>query len=322
MTQRWFENEDPTRRVEGGGIGVLYDSGSQTIVGLNIGYISTEGTELVSVLRQCNSVRFSLSGSYLDANITSRRSKDSYMNFVIDPPVYFSSGSLFSLLATGSLSEEGTSYISSSSDVILVPYLSVSFYYSDYNPLQNVVVLNQKDVTKQVVDNRMNQVVPTNLEAIISGSAEKAQVQFSNYTKLGTVAGRYEGTKLTSVKSLYLGNKQLFVNQVSDIQCTSEKDNPVLTLYSFMGSIHPTGSIPEAIWDTSLSAREYITLYLGTEEVGEGNSVNYLPVSGSVLYTNEVGNRFARVTNRMVFSVDSGFLYTTNELGRVHHIDR
>ena len=82
---------------------------------------------------------------------------------------------------------------------ILEPYLSIpNFYNSDQNALLNDVQHERTSLIYEDVDYSTGLLVPTNFEAIISGSATKAAVQDSNYTTKRHIIPRYEGSKTTS----------------------------------------------------------------------------------------------------------------------------
>jgi len=88
---------------------------------------------------------------------------------------------------------------SSCSLAILQPYITTpNFYNSDENALLNDVSENQTSFQWYDVDYTSGLLVPSNFDAIISGSALKAQVQDSNYTSKGWTNARYNGSKNTS----------------------------------------------------------------------------------------------------------------------------
>jgi hypothetical protein len=83
--------------------------------------------------------------------------------------------------------------------VILEPYITVpNFYNSDQNALLNSIQNERTSLIYEDVDYSTGLLVPTNFEAIISGSATKAAVQDSNYTTKRHIIPRYEGSKTTS----------------------------------------------------------------------------------------------------------------------------
>jgi hypothetical protein len=88
---------------------------------------------------------------------------------------------------------------SSCSFAIIEPYITIpNFYNSDQNALLNDVQHERTSLIYEDVDYSTGLLVPTNFEAIISGSATKAAVQDSNYTTKRHIIPRYEGSKTTS----------------------------------------------------------------------------------------------------------------------------
>lgn len=83
--------------------------------------------------------------------------------------------------------------------VTFTPYLlDIQFGFSEYNALFGNAQENRKS-TYIVESNRVeDSVLPTNWEAIISGSAAPATIQDSLYEDSGWIRGRYDGTKIRS----------------------------------------------------------------------------------------------------------------------------
>jgi hypothetical protein len=83
--------------------------------------------------------------------------------------------------------------------VILEPYITTANYdNSDYNPLINNAVNIRKSIIYQDIDYSQGALVPVNFNLLISGSAQKAEVQDSNYTLARHINPRYNGSKTTS----------------------------------------------------------------------------------------------------------------------------
>jgi hypothetical protein len=79
------------------------------------------------------------------------------------------------------------------------PYITEpNFYNSDQNPLLNDVSENSTSKFHQDVDYNTGALTPTNFNLLISGSAQRAQVQDSNYSTKRHIIPRYEGSKSTS----------------------------------------------------------------------------------------------------------------------------
>jgi hypothetical protein len=87
----------------------------------------------------------------------------------------------------------------SSSIVIFDPYVS-DFDYNDYNALINNAETPQTSVFFMDIDYSQNPVIPINQSLILSGSADRAQVQDSNYTSQAWSNIRYNGSKTNSYR--------------------------------------------------------------------------------------------------------------------------
>ena len=83
--------------------------------------------------------------------------------------------------------------------IIPEPYITEpNFYNSDQNPLINDVSENVTSKFHQDIDYNTGALTPTNFDLLISGSAQRAQVQDSNYSTKRHIIPRYEGSKSTS----------------------------------------------------------------------------------------------------------------------------
>lgn len=81
---------------------------------------------------------------------------------------------------------------------VLEPYSSENFNNSDYNALLNNSEEDRINDFFMDVDYSTNARIPVNYQAIMSGSAERARVQYSNYTTTGWTNARYTGCENTS----------------------------------------------------------------------------------------------------------------------------
>jgi hypothetical protein len=114
---------------------------------------------------------------------------------------YFGSNTFY--LPTASFTMGFDQYITSSSDingnlVVLQPYLTENFQYSDYNVLAGNATDSRPDSFYMDVDYSSNQTIAVNENAILNGSATKATVQASNYSTAGVINSRYVGKELQS----------------------------------------------------------------------------------------------------------------------------
>jgi hypothetical protein len=101
----------------------------------------------------------------------------------------------FQFLVTQSVNTQ-----SSTTDiVVLEPYVDEIFDGSDCNVLQNNVDINRFDGFFMQMDFTSGSILPQNQQAIINGSAIRAQVQPWNYTYSSQVIGRYAGREQNAI---------------------------------------------------------------------------------------------------------------------------
>jgi hypothetical protein len=82
---------------------------------------------------------------------------------------------------------------------VLEPYIDEKFKGSDCNVLQNNVVLNSPNAFYMVVDYTNGSIIATNQQAILNGSATRAQIQNWNYTYASQISGRYIGREQNAI---------------------------------------------------------------------------------------------------------------------------
>ena len=106
----------------------------------------------------------------------------------------------YRIIYTGSLTQVDLPTIVNPVDTYLDPNIYSPYPYpnSDYNPLINNAVIDRVSDHFQDVDYATNQLVPVNFQRIISGTAEPAAVQDSNYTSYQYSGIRYWGSKNTT----------------------------------------------------------------------------------------------------------------------------
>lgn len=83
--------------------------------------------------------------------------------------------------------------------VVLEPYVDENFDNSDCNVLQNNVDINRFDGFFMEMDFTSGSILPQNQQAILNGSAMRAQVQPWNYTYSSQVIGRYSGKEQNAI---------------------------------------------------------------------------------------------------------------------------
>ena len=195
-------------------------------------------------------------------------------------------------------------FVQMPSEIIFNPYISTAFNNSPDNPiLSNATVLRKANYIQQV-DRNEDPIQPTNLAQILLNQATPAEIQDSNYTTAGIVNARYVGSKLTS--GSVPGN------------------DPALGLVGIRASLHPPGSNFLKIKDINLSDRAVQQIYFSpqvTNLVAGGKTRTYsgnksFPTVGNLVYLEE-GNRFIRVSNRDIYSIDENKMHSTNNLGSI-----
>jgi hypothetical protein len=282
------------------------------IQGLSVPDRSKEGINIAAALREVNALRLDFTEGQLSLRITGRRKKNGYFYYLVDPISVNTYPTSF-----GPSSEP----IVEDSNFVFVPYVQSSFNNSDYNPLINNSVGSKVNSTTQVVDRFASQATPTNMTAILNQKAEPAEIQNDAYTKIGYVNSRYNGTKLTSARTVTEPNKHKFTDKT--ISGSVSGNEPALGFRSIEGSIHPIDSQNTTIRE--LSERELVDVYFNTillfsppsgSTVSVWNYPNY-PDNNNFLYTSE-GNKMNRVVNSKVYSTNNNTIYTVNEAGNVN----
>jgi hypothetical protein len=114
-------------------------------------------------------------------------------------PLALSGGSNVSLIKQlkFELSQSVTPFNGSSSLVIFDPD-AINFDYNDYNPLLGNAETPQYSTIWMDVDYSQNPLTPTNFGLIISGTADRAFVQDSNYSSKAWSNLRYNGSRTNS----------------------------------------------------------------------------------------------------------------------------
>jgi hypothetical protein len=87
-----------------------------------------------------------------------------------------------------------------SSSLIMFSPDQINFDYNDYNPLLGNAEVPQYSTVWMDVDYSQNPLVPINFELILSGTADRASVQDSNYSSKAWSNLRYNGSRTTSYR--------------------------------------------------------------------------------------------------------------------------
>lgn len=195
-------------------------------------------------------------------------------------------------------------YMQVPSEIIFNPYISTVFSNSPDNPiLSNATILRKANYIQQV-DRNEDPIEPTNLNQILLNQATPAEIQDSNYSISGIVNARYAGSKLTS--GSVPGN------------------DPALGLVGIRASLHPSGSNFTKIKGINLSDRQVQQVYFSTQvtntiaggKVRSFGGNKSFPTATNLLYVEE-GNRFVRISNKDIYSIDEDKMHSTNNLGTI-----
>lgn len=278
-----------------------------TVKGITMPVVSKNNKRIEPALKEVTEFRFNFNGQIIKSSILGRQKRRGYYFFQLADFV------INELPAT--LDFDGN-VIYDNSEFVFVPYVAVSFINNDYNVLLSNSARSKLSDTRQVVDRNTNAAIPSNLIAILSQSAEPAEIQNCSYTKIGLISSRYEGTKTTKAGPLYEFNYDILQSKV--LSRAIPGNDPALALKEFRGSIHPSDSSNATIKAIQLSDRDIINIFFNTELSGSHPNKTYsnFPQVGSFL-EEEQGTRFVRAVNSKIYSIDKGTIFTTDELGRV-----
>jgi hypothetical protein len=149
-------------------------------------------TYIEGVLEQIDSVKFMFNEQQYQLNIISRvyyPASNPFLYYVVEP-VYIAD--IF----------DANQFIPSETEVTFTPYLQdIQFGFSQFNPLISNAEVNRKSNNKMTSDRLERAITPTNLDALLELTAEKASVQDSLYTDTGWVNARYNGSQTSAKES-------------------------------------------------------------------------------------------------------------------------
>lgn len=335
MTELDFINIDPTAAYSDN-INVFYSSSVLTgtsYADLTLGRVAFTGItipfkyiskniDLQQTILQAENITFKYSNAgdingkkNITANIIERVRRSNYF-FIRLQPVFLEKSQFTSNIPLGDGINQTQfnstvdpqfhfiQYVQVPSEIIFNPYISTVFNNSADNPiLSNATVLRKANYIQQV-DRNEDPIQPTNLVQILLNRATPAEIQDSNYTTAGIINARYVGSKLDS--GSVPGN------------------DPALGLVSIRASLHPSGSNFTKIKGVNLSDRQVQQVYFTpqvTTSIAGGKTRVYggnksFPTSPNLLYVEE-GNRFVRISNRDIYSIDEDKMHSTNNLGTI-----
>ena len=276
-----------------------------TIQGVAIPNISKEGVDISSALREIQTLRFDFTEGQVSTRIVGKQKKTGYFYYLVEP---IQVDTYPTQIGPGGETEFRDS------EFVFVPYVQTSFNNNDYNPLINNSEGSKVNSVAKQVDRNSSQSNPTNLSAILNGSAAAAEIQNCSYTKVGLITGRYNGTKSTSAPTQTEFHKQRFTDLITSRGI--EGNEPALAFTTFKGSLHSLDSPNNII--TSVIERKEQDLYFNSTLILSGSTFTYpnFPIVGSFVYKSD-GNKKVRVVSQKIYGIEDGSIYTVTETGEV-----
>lgn len=177
VTIEQFRNSPPLSEE------ILIFESSSVVQALNVSTTTCEGISVGDSLDKLNTIILNIGSEEYIINVLNTIPKAGYYSLVIEP---------FSISSTADIPTCTLTYL-------LPGTQEVGFNNSDYNAIiSNATDIRTAQAKIYEVDRKSNQAIPSNLDSIISGSANIASIQDSFYTDTGLSRARYEGTETTS----------------------------------------------------------------------------------------------------------------------------
>lgn len=277
-----------------------------TISAISIPFTDLNKNNLTSPLKEVTSFKFDFGGERVETKVIGKQQKNEYVYFSLTPITV-------NALPT---SERGSNKVELKSEFNIFPYFESDFFNSDFNPLQGNSSALLANSSAQVVDRNTSQNNPTNLQAVLDGTAKQAEIVDSFYETAGLVNGKYRGVKLTNASSFMSGSKEALTRHVLNNGISGSE--PALAFKHFDGSQHPDDAITATI--KTLNDRERENIYFNSEISGSGTSMTYpsFPYLGSIIYLeSEDSGRFRKAASAKLYSVEQDKVFTTNISGVV-----
>lgn len=223
---------------------------SNEVLAINISSTACEGISVGDPLNELTGLILNIGGVEYNITVLNTIPKGSYYTLNIVP---------FTVTSTDNIDQCTLTYL-------FPGVVEVGFNNSDYNALISNAIETRRSQTQIFdVDRKSSLSRPSNLNAIISGSAVAAEVQDSFYSSVGITNGRYTGTK-TSVLDYGVEssiNLSLFdaasypINTSDNNICSQSLSERTIEVFGFDSSGNPnvspdtlpTGSYPAAFHD-------------------------------------------------------------------------
>lgn len=271
------------------------------IVGISIPFQDDNNIKLESALKEVTELRFDFTEGVVTPKVLERQRRDGFFYLRLQKTFVNSLPPVIDTLAAGTAAEQDI-YRYDDSEFVFVPFFEIGFNNNDSNPLINNSNRSKTNAIRQVVDRTSDAANPTNLDAILTQTAQPAQVQNCSYTKSGLINGRYLGTKLTS--GSVVGN------------------DPAISFREIGASIHLLDASPTAIRNINDNARLVKQVYFNPLLSGShpNKAVQTFPSGSNFLYE-EQSRRFIRLASKKVYIVEKDQVITTDESGVAISVD-
>jgi hypothetical protein len=127
--------------------------------------------------------------------------------------------------------------------VILLPYVPSLYYNSDYNALLNNATVISNAANVQKLNYSTNPLIPDNIGAVLTNTAEKAEVQELLYSSPGLVSSRYAGQQLVgaSINTYTKGDKSYGKTPVL------EHTTPYFCVFDYVSGFSPEHNQANAV---------------------------------------------------------------------------
>jgi hypothetical protein len=196
----WFDdggltNPGNTRTITPGKFQTFFDANKTNgVKWIKINRVDNNGLDRSDLISQATTLSFEFLNGFKTYNIATIQEQTYGYLLGIGP---YAPGSMNNF-NTGSVNTLVFLSVTSGSTIFnpSVP----NFDYSEYNPLLDNAEIPQTSVFFMDIDYSQNPVIPINQFLILSGSADRAQVQDSNYNSYSWSGIRYNGSKYNSVK--------------------------------------------------------------------------------------------------------------------------
>lgn len=220
---------------------IYYATGSAyTVKQINISVTDCDNQNLYDVLQNINSFAVTINGTTYGTNVLSRQQQVNFFHYEIEDFLIPTTFTIDSVLCY---------------DTTLTPGPDVlGFANSEYDALISNATDTRTSEYIYEVDRSSEFIIPGNYDNIISESAQKAEIVDSNYTSVGILNSRYDGSKTTSVDfgtepliSGKLFNAEIYLTTASNAYiCSQSYENRNIDelLFSITASLAQDSELP------------------------------------------------------------------------------